>query len=428
MTRVLYIDHYAGSIAHGMEFRPFYMAREWMKLGHEVTVVAASESHLRQRNPLVFDDWTQELVSGVRYIWLKTPSYRGNGLARVRNILAFVRALYRQRRRLASTFSPDVVIASSTYPFDIFPARSIARLVDAKLFFELHDLWPLSPIELGGMSRWHPFIVATQFAEDYVCRVADQIISMLPKAEEHLTARGLRPGRLVYIPNGVVVDEWTECEKNPLPGETQKHLAELRGAGRFIVLYAGAHGLLNNLGVLLASAERLRDDPVSVVFVGHGPEKTTLVRAASDRGLENVSFLSSVPRSTIPALFAAADCLFLSYAPRPLFRFGVSPNKLMDYMMSGAPVVAAMTAGNNLVEECGCGLTVAPDDPDRLAAAIRKLAALPRSDLRAMGQRGRHAVQQGYSYETLARRFAQLFTSAPKPARARPDSPGETTV
>ena len=428
MARVLYIDHYAGSIAHGMEFRPFYMAREWMRLGHEVTVVAATESHLRQRNPVVTDNWTEELVSGVRYVWLKTPSYLGNGLSRVRNMLAFVRALYRERRRLAYSFSPDVVIASSTYPFDIFPARSIARLTKAKLVFELHDLWPLSPIELGGMSRWHPFIIATQFAEDHVCRVAEHVVSMLPKAEEHLTAHGLRPGRFVYIPNGFVLEEWTESARMPLPAETQRHLAELRAAGRFIVLYAGAHGLLNNLGILLASAERLRDDPISIVLVGHGPEKTALVRAASERGLDNVSFLPSVPRSTIPALLAAADCLFLSYAPQPLFRFGVSPNKLMDYLMSGTPVVAAMAVGNNLVEESGCGFTVGATDPDRLAVAFRELAALPTSDRHAMGERGRRAVRERYSYETLARRFAELFTSLPMPPVAQSEATGHTTI
>ena len=193
MAKILYIDHYAGSVVHGMEFRPYYMAREWIKMGHQVSIVAASHSHLRLRNPAVSNELTVERVAGVDFVWLRTPPYSGNGYDRVWNIISFVRALYRHFRHLVAVYSPDVVIASSTYPFDIFPARSLARLANAKLIFELHDLWPLSPMELGGMSRWHPFIMAAHFAEGFMCKTVDALVSMLPKADQHLIARGLPP-------------------------------------------------------------------------------------------------------------------------------------------------------------------------------------------------------------------------------------------
>ena len=150
-------------------------------------------------------------------------------------MLAFVRGLYKHRLRIKALFAPDVVIASSTYPFDFVAARSIARLTGARLIFELHDLWPLSPMELGGMSRWHPFIVATQLAEDYVCRWADKVVSLLPRAESHLAERGLAPGKFEFIPNGVVLDDWEQCQENPLPAEAARRLAEIRAAGEKIV-------------------------------------------------------------------------------------------------------------------------------------------------------------------------------------------------
>lgn len=161
---ILYLDHYAGSPSLGMEYRPFYLAREWQRLGHRVAIVAASYAHVRSTNPAVADAVTAAQVEGLPFIWLRTPAYQGNGLSRVRNMLAYLRGLRRWKRWLP--FTPDVIIASSTYPMDIGPARAMARHTGAKLVWEVHDLWPLSPMELGGMPWWHPFILWVQHYED----------------------------------------------------------------------------------------------------------------------------------------------------------------------------------------------------------------------------------------------------------------------
>jgi hypothetical protein len=144
---ILYINHYAGSPALGMEYRPYYLAREWQRLGHRVHLLAADYSHVRTRQPQAGD----ETIAGIAYHWYRTPPYRGNGLGRVLNIWAFLRQVWADTARLVRDFKPDVVIASSTYPMDIWVARRMARRAGAKLVYEVHDLWPLSPIELSGM-------------------------------------------------------------------------------------------------------------------------------------------------------------------------------------------------------------------------------------------------------------------------------------
>jgi glycosyltransferase involved in cell wall biosynthesis len=186
----------------------------------------------------------------------------------------------------------------------------------------------------------------------------------------------------------------------------QKH----RGRGNFVVMYAGAHGLLNNLGLVIDAARLLREEHIAIVLVGQGPEKETLQRQAL--GLDNVDFLPPVPKTTVPQLLAGADALVLSFAPQPLFRFGVSPNKLMDYMMAAKPIVAAMRAGNNPVEEHGCGLTAAPDDAASLAAALRTIARLEPQQRARMGANARSAVEGHYAYSVLAERFAQCFKAS----------------
>ena len=188
---ILLINHYAGSPHHGMEFRPYYLAREWVRAGHGVQIVAASFSHVRSLQPEVGAQERDETIDGIAYRWLSAPRYSGNGLGRVRNIGAFLSRLWRETPALVQAFRPDVVIASSTYPMDIWVARRIARRARAKLVYEVHDLWPLSPIELAGLSPRHPFIRLGQRAEDAACRDADVVVSMLPKVADHLAAHGL---------------------------------------------------------------------------------------------------------------------------------------------------------------------------------------------------------------------------------------------
>jgi glycosyltransferase involved in cell wall biosynthesis len=406
---IVLVNHYAGSVRHGMEFRPYYLAREWLRLGHRVTIVAASESHLRAlAPPLRGRPRLLENIDGIDYLWLATPPYRGNGAARVRNMLAFVWRLWRDAARLAATLRPDVVIASSTYPLDIWPARRIARLAQARLLYEVHDLWPLSPVELGGHSRRHPFIRLLQAAEDHACRHADAIVSILPGVRAHLEAHGMAPHKLHLVPNGVDPAEW-QGALEPLPGPLAAALATLRRDGRFIVGYAGTHGVANALGTLLDAAQRLRAQPVAFVLVGTGPDKAALAQRAATLGLDHVHFFDPVAKCQVPALLEQFDVAYIGWRRQPLYRFGISPNKLIDYMMAGRPVLHAVEAGNDPVAEAGCGLTVAPEDPQAVADGILALRILGPDVRAAMGRRGRAHALAHHTYPVLGRRFLDAF-------------------
>jgi glycosyltransferase involved in cell wall biosynthesis len=402
---ILLINHYAGSMRHGMEYRPYYLAREWVRLGHRVNIVASSESHIRRQAPLLGGTTRlDETIDGIDYTWLATPPYRGNGAGRVRNMAAFVLRLRRDSEVLARRLQPDVVIASSTYPLDIWPAARIARLAGARLLFELHDLWPLSPMELGGYSRWHPFIMLLQAAEDFACRQADAIVSILPRVREHLEAHGMAPHKLHLVPNGVDPAEW-EDESAALPPALDAALDDLRMRGKFVVGYAGTHGLSNALETLLEAAQRLKDRPIAFMLVGAGPEKPALLRRALELGLANVQFFDAVPKSMVPALLRHFDLAYIGWRRQPLYRFGISPNKLIDYMMAARPVLHAVEAGNDPVAEAGCGLTVAPEDPQAVADGILALLALGTDGRAALGRRGRAYALANHTYPVLGQRF-----------------------
>ena len=404
---ILLINHYAGSLRHGMEYRPFYLAREWVRLGHKVRIVASAQSHIRAQAPhLKGRARLDETIDGVDYRWIATPPYRGNGAARVLNMFSFVAGLYTHSRQLAREFKADVVIASSTYPLDIWPARRIARLCGARLLFELHDLWPLSPMELGGYSRWHPFIMLLQAAENTACRHADAIVSILPKVREHLEAHGMAPHKLHIIPNGADPAEWL-AEAPALPGLTGAKLALLRRQGKFIVGYAGTHGLSNALDTLLEAARLVGDQRFAFVLVGGGAEKERLQKMAREMNLSNVQFFDPVPKEQVPALLHHFDVAYIGWQRQPLYRFGIAPNKLIDYMMAGCTILHSVEAGNDPVADAACGLTVAPQDPQAVARGLLALFMLGAQERAVLGARGRAYAMANLSYPVLGRRFLQ---------------------
>lgn len=405
--RILLINHYAGSLYHGMEYRSFYLAREWARAGHSVQIVAATQSHVRSVQP---EGSGEELIDGVSYRWLATPAYGGNGIKRVFNIAVFLANLWRLAPALITAFKPDVVIASSTYLMDIWVAHRIAKLArrqggSCRLVYEVHDLWPLSPIELGGMSPRHPFIMLCQAAENYAYRHADTVISMLPKVAEHMQSHGLDLRKLHIIPNGITLDEW-ENEPSALRDDIARHVAMQKAAGRTVVGYSGSHGVPNALDVLLQTAAVLKNEPFSFVLVGGGHEKAALVHQMQALGLQDtVAFFDPVPKMQIPSFLAQIDIAYIGSQSVPIYRFGIAPNKLMDYMMAERPVLMAIHAGNDPVAESGCGITVPSADSQEIAEGLRRLSAFDASTRARMGALGRQFVLANNTYPVLAQRF-----------------------
>lgn len=391
-----------------MEYRPYWLAREWIKCGHNVTIIAASFSHLRRINKDIVQTFQEDVIDGINYVWIKTPTYERNNMHRVINMLTFVSTLIKYRKHFMTRYNPDCVISSSTYPLDIIPAFMIARLSNARLILEVHDLWPLTPVEIGGMSRWHPFIIIMQLAENFAYRHADRVVSLLPYAKDYMVEHGMAPNKFAYIPNGVVIEEW-DAIYDDLPTEHLEILLKIKEQGKYIVGYAGAHGAANALHTLIGAAEKLRDQPVEFILVGNGPEKSNIARAKAEKGLHNVHLLGNVSRESIGTLLGYFDICYLGLRGSPLFRYGVSPNKLMDYMMAAKPIIFSITAANDPVREAKCGISVPAENPKEIANAIIRLINLSEEERKLMGEKGREYVRTHHSYEILSKKFLEIL-------------------
>ena len=402
---ILYINHYAGSIYHGMEYRPYYLAREWVRAGHKVTIVASNLSHIRNKNIVMADneDYVRENIDGIEYIWCKTTSYGENGLKRVINIFSFLKKVKRLKAEFVKQFKPDLVIASSTYPFDTLIANSIAKASGAKFVYEVHDLWPLTPMEVGGMSRWHPFIMAMQWAENFGYKHADKVVSLLPKAKEYMQLHGMQADKFIYISNGVAVDDWLNSQQE-LPAQHLDLFLRLKEQGKFVLAYAGGMGDANALDYLLDACKTI-DDRVALLLVGDGPNKSRLITRVEQEKLSNVYFMPAIGKMQIPAFLTACDALYIGWNNLPIYRFGICPNKLFDYMLSAKPIIHSVTAGNDLVAEAKCGYSVAAEDVTAIANAVNSVSQLLKSERDELGANGKKYVMQEHDYTILAQRF-----------------------
>ena len=168
-------------------------------------------------------------------------------------------------------------------------------------------------------------------------------------------------------------------------------------------------GLPNALDYLLDAAKVLQGAPIAIVMVGDGHERARLAQRVAAEGLANVTMLPPIPKAQIPSLLAAIDIAFIGWQRVPIYRFGIAPNKLMDYMMAGVPVLHSVEAGNDPVAEAGCGLTVAPESAEAVAQGLRRLATLSPGARRAMGERGRDFVLAQHAYPVLAKRFLEAL-------------------
>lgn len=395
------ISHYAGAPQYGMEFRSYYMAREWVRMGHNVTIVGAAFSHLRKTQPS--SGW--ENLEGIDYLWLPTIHYEGNGLKRVLTMFQFVAQVYTHSRKLIE-FKPNVVIASSVYTFDIYPCRHIARRTGAKLVYEVHDLWPLSVMTIGGYSSRHPFIKMLQHCEDYAYRHCDMVVSMLDKAFPHMQRHGLDKNRFCCIPNGYLKEEWEHEDGVELPDEHTLLLNSLHNNNKCVIGFAGGHTQSTAMTVLVEAAYQLKDNKdLAFVLVGSGPQKSELMDLAQKKQLKNVFFLPPVNKQSIPKLLSLYDICYAGGIHSDLHKYGTSFNKITDYMLAAKPIVKSVDEPLSEVERIGCGIQVEAENVQQVCNAIRTIANMTAAEREAMGAKGRKYALENLEYNTLSQKF-----------------------
>jgi glycosyltransferase involved in cell wall biosynthesis len=307
-----------------------------------------------------------------------------------------------RRRTTADLARPDVVVGSSVHPFAAVAGALLARRFNVPFIFEVRDLWPQTLVDMGRLRDGALVTHVLRKLERWLYRRAARTVVLLPQAWEYIVPLGIAKDRVVWIPNGV--------DLSLFPAAPASQAQD----GVFTLMYFGSHGQANGLDNVLQAMAELQGMPVEqrirLRLIGDGPLKPALMAQAEALGLRNVIFEQSVPKAQIPVVAAQADAFVIAVLDLPeLYRFGISMNKLFDYLAAARPIVMASSAVNNPVAEAGAGLTVAPAQPRALAEAIAKIAATPLVERQRMGNAGREYVEQNHGFDQLGGRLAEVL-------------------
>lgn len=395
------VNHYALPPSEPGGTRHYALARYLIRRGHQVTIIAANFNHAtgKHRPKKTGKLYTSEHFDEVPFLWLRVPGYRNN-VTRFWNMLVFALELWVGigTRKLRP---PDIVVGSSLTLFAALAAKQLARRKNVPFILEIRDLWPQTLVDMG-MQAHHPAVVLFGAIERHLYRHADKVVTLLPYASEYMVARGARAADITWITNGV------DLELMPSPRLPRSHDV-------FTVMYTGSHGLSDALDSVLDAAAILNKEAPGRFhfrFIGEGPGKAELRERAQAEQISNVTFESSVPKHEVFALLQDADAFIITAKKTDLYRYGISPNKLHEYMAAARPTVFAASSTNNSIADASAGVTVGPEDTCAIARAITELADMTMDDRWKMGLRARQYVERHYDFATLAIRFEKVLQSA----------------
>jgi glycosyltransferase involved in cell wall biosynthesis len=385
------IDQAGGTRHH--EFARFLAAR-----GHNVTVIASPVSYLTGAEAKGTPPVSAKM-GGERIEILRAYTYNALHKSFVHRVFAFVSFMISSFVLGLSVKNVDVVWGTSPPIFQGATAWALARLKGAKFLFEVRDLWPDFAIAVGVLKN--PVLIKMSlWLEKFLYTRADWMMVNSPAYAPHVTGRGARG--VTLIPNGADPEMFDPLAK----GESFRQKNNLENT--FVALYAGAHGMSNDLDVVLDAAKLLEGSPVHIVFLGDGKEKPHLQARAAQMGLRNVSFLPPVPKSEMGAALAGSDACIAILKPIEEYKT-TYPNKVFDYMAAGRPVALVIDGViREVVEAAQCGIFCPPGDAATLANGLRQLAENP-AEARAMGLRGRAYLEQNFSREALAEQLVAML-------------------
>ncbi len=381
--------------------------------GHRVTVIASPVSYLTG-TPLRLSPFSEKMgreKEGGALTILHAAVYDAHHKSFLHRVLAFLSFMLSSFWIGLGVKNVDVVWGTSPPIFQGVTAWALARLKGAKFLFEVRDLWPRFAIAVGVLRNvW--LIRASEWLERTLYRSADRVMVNSPAyvsyVKEVTLSGGWKPKSKAWnvelIPNGADPSMFDPADDGA-DFRQAHHLAE-----KFVVMYAGAHGMSNDLEVVLEAARQLAEDTpeVEIVLVGDGKEKSALMARAAAMSLPNVTFLPPVPKADMAEALAAADACIAILKPLEEYKW-TYPNKVFDYMAAGRPVALAIDGViREVVEAADCGRFAAPGNPSALAEAIRQLAR-DRQRSRVMGLRGRAYLEAHFNRETMAANLLKML-------------------
>jgi glycosyltransferase involved in cell wall biosynthesis len=401
-VHILLIHQAFVTIAEPGGTRHHEMARALVQKGHTVTIIASTVSYLTGKTgqPANPDRISPDADLGISLIYAYTyPALHRSFFHRLLSFISFMISSFLAALRVRNV---DLVWGTSPPIFQGFTAWLVARLKGAAFVFEVRDLWPAFAIAIGVLKN-QLLIRLSLWLEYFLYSRADTVMVNSPGFIDHVRLKGAR--RIELVPNGADPEMFCASEGRQRKRILKKH------EGDFICLYAGAHGLSNDLEVVLDAAALLyHESTIKFYLIGDGKEKPHLQSKAAEMGLSNTNFLSPVPKEDMVQVLSEADACIAILKPLDLYKT-TYPNKVFDYMAAGKPVLLAIDGViREVVETASAGLFIHPGNPQDLAEKVLYLKNHPK-DSAEMGKNGREYILSNFNRSVISERMNVVLES-----------------
>lgn len=409
---ILYISKYAQSPFYSIATRQYFFSKYFVKEGRSVTLVHSRSTVNSDIPKMGFRNSFNYTIDGVKGVVLNGNEISlGFNFKRLWSWFTFeVRLLYWAFFSLKE--KPDVIIVSSLSLLTFFSGTILKKRFKSKLICEVRDIWPLTLVETKGWSNHNIFIRVLKYIEILGYKNADAIVGSMPNLKEHVEKLNKKfASKVFHVPMGYDPEYFVSQNAK----ETSKFKDVLRKAnpqGHFVVGYAGTVGFVNCVDQIIEAATILEAEPIFFALLGGGPLKNDLQLLVQERKLKNVLFLDPVPKTEVQGFLSACDLLLNPWLGNNiLYKFGVSPNKWIDYMFSGKPILVSLSGFHSIINEANCGKFIESDNIQLLADTILEFSVMDKQVLKEMGQRGKEYVVKNLNYEILTERYLKIIDS-----------------
>ncbi|MDC6366872.1 MULTISPECIES: glycosyltransferase family 4 protein [Flavobacteriaceae] len=392
--KILYIHQYFVTPKQPGGTRSYWISKELIKNGHEVIMLTATKDKNKPR---------EMVIDGIKVIYLKIPYDNHMGI--FKRLISFLKFMILSALYVLRTKKPDLVIGTST-PLTVgFPLLVGKKLRKLPYVFEVRDLWPEVPVQMGGIKNKLAIKLLYRF-EKSIYKNSLHVVALSPGMEDGVIKAGTPECKVTTIPNMSKIDKFWPREKNQ---ELMKEL-NLR-PDTFKVIYFGAMGLANGMEYIIDGARHLKDEKdIEFLFVGDGSTKPLLEERAKNEGLDFMHFYGKVPMAKLSETVNLSDVSLVTFADLPILATN-SPNKLFDTLSAGKPLIVNSPGWTKtMVESEKCGVFVDPKNPKELAEQILAYKNDPkRRD--EFGKNARILAEKKFDKSILCKQFAEVINN-----------------
>lgn len=398
MTNILLINQYSYPPGKSNWRRHFDLFKKFSKENYNIDIICGSFVHDRKEEILNKGE-KYRLINGegIKYHILSGILYKSK-IVRMLSMIQFFFKVLLFSKKLKD--KPDIIYASSPHPFNGLAGMYLARKYKCPFILEIRDLWPETWVAMGATTKKSILYKVFAYIEKVLYKNADKIVTLTANKDYYISV-GVDEKKVEIVSNGVDLEKYDSLVDEESPIELSEN--------KFNILYTGAHGTANCLEFILEVAKLLKDDNIMFNLIGEGEKKEELIKKAEEYNLKNIKFYPPINKNFIPSTLKNGDAMILPVRNKPLYKYGISPNKMYEYFASSRPIIFSGNVANDMVKEANAGISVEAENIEKIKKAILSLYNMSRDKREVLGKNGRKYVEENYDIKILSKKIEKII-------------------